>query len=472
MIASWVRTVGAVITVGALAGCATVTVDRAMTDAQGAARDRVGVEVRRFDSDVQRQQLASEIERMLSKPLAADDAVRVAMANSPGFQAMLHENAATMAAAVQSGRLINPVFTFDRLVRGGDIDIGRLLSFQIVDLLTWPLRTQMASLRIEQDKLKTAGDIIERAADARKAWIEAVASQQTLAYYRDVMTAAEASAELARRMQGVGNWSRLQRAREQAFYADAGVQLTRAQQAHLAAREALVRLLGLDRMQAARLQLPSRLPDLPGTPREPIAITQALLEDRLDVQAALRALEHTAKLGGLTQVRSVVSRLEAGIVRNSETGAPLQRGYEIEVPLPVFDPGDALRAEMRSTYQATVYRTRQVLIDAQSQTVEAYGAYRAAYDVARHYRDEIVPLRKTISDENLLRFNGMLIGVFELLADAREQVGSVIQAIEAQREFWIADAMLQTTLIGRPEALPRMFEPAARNPLGGGGAPH
>jgi hypothetical protein len=61
-----------------------------------------------------------------------------------------------------------------------------------------------------------------------------------------------------------------------------------------------------------------------------------------------------------------------------------------------------------------------------------------------------VPLRKSISEENLLRYNGMLIGVFELLADAREQVSSVRQAIATQRDFWLADATLRSTLIGRP----------------------
>jgi hypothetical protein len=61
-------------------------------------------------------------------------------------------------------------------------------------------------------------------------------------------------------------------------------------------------------------------------------------------------------------------------------------------------------------------------------------------------------LRKAISEENLLRYNGMLIGVFELLADAREQIVSVIQAIDAQREFWLADAALQAALIGEPIA--------------------
>ncbi|WP_315631123.1 hypothetical protein, partial [Escherichia coli] len=77
-------------------------------------------------------------------------------------------------------------------------------------------------------------------------------------------------------------------------------------------------------------------------------------------------------------------------------------------------------------------------VQANSRVREQYSAYRTAYDLARHYRDEIVPLRKTIAEENVLRYNGMLIGVFELLADAREQITSVSQAIDAQRDFWLA----------------------------------
>jgi len=49
---------------------------------------------------------------------------------------------------------------------------------------------------------------------------------------------------------------------------------------------------------------------------------------------------------------------------------------------------------------------------------EAYAGYRNAYDVAKHYQDEVLPLRKRIADENVLRYNGMLVSVFELLADA------------------------------------------------------
>jgi len=62
----------------------------------------------------------------------------------------------------------------------------------------------------------------------------------------------------------------------------------------------------------------------------------------------------------------------------------------------------------------------------------------------------VVPLKQRISEENLLRYNGMLIGVFALLADARAQIASVNAAIEAQRDFWLADADLQMALVGTP----------------------
>ncbi len=88
--------------------------------------------------------------------------------------------------------------------------------------------------------------------------------------------------------------------------------------------------------------------------------------------------------------------------------------------------------------------------DAYSHVRQGYVAYRSAYDIARRYRDEILPLRRTIADENLRRYNGMLISVFELLADAREQANSERAAIAALSDYWQADAALRAVLIGGP----------------------
>ena len=107
-----------------------------------------------------------------------------------------------------------------------------------------------------------------------------------------------------------------------------------------------------------------------------------------------------------------------------------------------------------------LHQAAQTAIDARSEVREAYGAYRAAWDIARHHREEIVPLRARISEENLLRYNGMLIGVFELLADARAQIASVHAAIDALRDFWIAQAELDMALVGKP-SLTAVAGPAA-----------
>ena len=55
----------------------------------------------------------------------------------------------------------------------------------------------------------------------------------------------DAGAELARRMARVGNWSRLEQAREQLLLADATAQLARAQQMAFSSREKLTCLMGL-----------------------------------------------------------------------------------------------------------------------------------------------------------------------------------------------------------------------------------
>jgi len=81
---------------------------------------------------------------------------------------------------------------------------------------------------------------------------------------------------------------------------------------------------------------------------------------------------------------------------------------------------------------------------------EAYSGYRSSYDLAKHYRDEVVPLQQLISDENVLNYNGMIIGVFELLEDSRSQIVAVQSSIQANRQFWIADATLRSSMIGRP----------------------
>lgn len=445
---------------GALAGCASTAVKDNFSQVQNFSRQKLGAEPQWLTSDEARLQALADTERLLAGPLGGDDAVRIALAYSPSLQAMLYESAAQTALAVQSARLPNPVFEFERMVRredgARDLDIGRTLSLSVLDLLLWPSRQRLADHQRQSARLMLASHVVQAATDARQAWVQAVAAQQSLQYAEKVKAAADAGADLARRMQLVGNFSKLQRAREQMVAASAVIQLAHARQAAHASREALVRALGLNQRQAELLKLPDRLPDLPSAPRDESTILQTALDQRLDVGLARASLEFTARLQGLDKLTSVVNGLELGLARNSETGAPPQKGFIVELPLPIFDLGDGIRTRAQANYMAAINRTSDLAVQASSQVREAYGAYRTAYDLARHFRDEVVPLRQAISEENLLRYNGMFISVFELLADSREQAASVQQAIAAMRDFWLADAALQATLVGKPVDLPAM----------------
>jgi outer membrane protein TolC len=438
----------------ALAGCAAPNMQAAMGEANELAGPvSGGLKAELRIDDAQREAAAKLAADLLSKPLTMDGAAQLALANSPGFQAALAQSWGEIAAARQRGLPGGVVFSFERLREGADLELGRLLSVGLFDLITLPQRSAVSRIESEAARVRMAGAVVDQVASAKQAWVRAVAAREIEVYAVQVKDAAEASAELARRMQRVGNFTKLQAARQHLFYADATSRLASARQQAVSTREELVRQLGLTDAQAQALKLPDRLPDLPKAPRSSEVVAKALSDQRLDARLARLELDSVGRSRGVDLASSLVD-VELGARRDTRFEGngdkSTTHGWEAEIRLPVFDWGSTRRASLDARALAAVNRYEAVSRSASSQARESYAAYRTAFDQAKHQRDEMVPLRKTISEENVLRYNGMLIGVFELLADAREQVSGVISAIEAQRDFWVADAALSNTLIGRP----------------------
>jgi outer membrane protein TolC len=424
-----------------LAGCASFSRDGGIDDVARMTSARIAQPAPlKRDPDAQGAQ--SEIKTLLSEPLSADAAVRIALLNNQGLQASLADLAISEADFVQAGRLPNPRFGFGRVRGGGEAEIDRSLSFDLAALLTLPARSRIEGRRFEQAKLRAAMQAVTLAADTRKAWYGAVAAVQASNFADQVRVSAEAAAELAARMRAAGNWSALDAARERAFYQDAVTRQAQAQLAATTSREALMRLLGLS-SPSLEITLPDRLPELPAQPRSPANAEADALSQRLDVLTARQDAQATAQALGLTQTTRFINVFDAGYANKSTSGAPRENGYEVALELPLFDWGSARVARAQASYMAAVHRTGDVAVKARSEVRQAYASYRAAYDIARHYRDDIVPLRKQIADEVLLRYNGMLASPFELLAESREQLAAVNGAIAAQRDFWIADTNLQ-----------------------------
>ncbi len=439
-----------------LAGCASFSPDGGFNAVDQLTKERVGQSPSYQRNTEQADAAKSRVAELLRQPLTADTAVEIALLSNKDLQASYAELGIAESDLVRAGRLANPSFSFGRLSGGGAVEIDRAVLFDVLGLLTMPLAKQVEQRRFEQTQLQAAYETVGLAAEARKAFFEAVTAQQLVAYSRQVKEAADASNELARRMAAAGNFNKLAQMREQSFYADATAQLARAQHQAIASRERLTRVLALSGEQLA-FTLPDRLPDLPAAPAEPKDAEQTAMDKRLDVLVAKRATDSTAKSLGLTKTTRFINVLHAGYQNQSNTGETRKNGYEIELQLPLFDFGSARVARAEATYLQSVNRTAQVAINARSEVRESYSAYRTAYDLAKHYRDEVVPLRKRMSDENLLRYNGMLASVFELLADSKEQISSVTGAVEALRDYWVAETNLQSALTGRsPGSTPAM----------------
>ena len=449
------RSVLGSLVLAALGGCASFSPDGGFGTVEATVKQRIGKDLAWVKSPEQRDSVEKRVAELLARPLSADDAVQVALLNNRGLQAEFAELGIGEADLVQAGRLPNPRFAMMHAShpdRGGrEYKIEQALTFNVFSLITMPLASEIEARNFERVKRGVTLEVLRLASETRKAYFAALATEESVRYTRQVKDVADAGAELARRLARAGNWGKIQQAREQGFYADAALNLARAEQARTAARERLVRLLGAWGEQA-NLKLPERLPDLPKAAEDLPDVERRAMQERLDLQAARLDAEALAKNLGLTKTTRFINALEFGPARVLEGGRASQwkKGYEISFELPLFDWGGSRVAKAESIYLQSVERAAEAAINARSEVRESYSAYRSSWDIARHYREEVVPIRKRIGEENLLRYNGMLIGVFELLADARAQIASVNNAIDALRDFWLAEADLQMAMIGKP----------------------
>jgi outer membrane protein TolC len=428
-----------------LSGCASVAPDGGFDAVARVAQAHTGAQARVARDPAASRELQESVRQLLAAPLDMDGAVRVALLANPALQASYWEVGIAQADLVQATRLPNPGFDIKRLAAGGALEIERTLTFNLADLLTRPLAARLEKRRFEQVKLEIAARIERHALDTRRTWVEAVAAGQALEYARSVAAASEASAELAARMARAGNLSQLDLAREQLHQAEAGAALARAEREAARAREVLTRLLGLSG-PGLGYTLPAHLPELPEQPAALPDVERVALAQRLDVQAAKLALDATAADLGLTRTTRFIDALDLAAVNRSTTGLPTAHGYELTVSVPLFDWGGARVAKAEAIYMAALQRVADSAAGARSEARDAWLGYRNAYDLARQYRDTVIPLRKRIGREVLLRYNGMLASPQELLADAREQAGAVSAYIDALKSFWLAQATLEGAL--------------------------
>lgn len=433
-----------------LGGCVTFTSDGGMAPVANQVSGDIGGHVVKITSEEEAATARARVSALLSRPLDARAALQVALLNNRGLQAQYNALGISEAAYVAASLPPNPTIGVERLNGGGELDVERRLVANVLALLTLPARSEIAGVQFEAARQRAIEATFRTAAEARRAYYRAVASRQTEAFLEKARLTADAAADLTVKLGETGAATKLDQARASAFYAEVSNELARARLKSATDREALTRQLGLWGNDVG-YKLPSQLPRLPGRLRtEPQVEVEAVLK-RTDLIAARLELDVMAKSLGLTQATRFISLLEGGYRGNyqradGETLRP--QGFELEVQVPIFDLGETNVRRAQETYMQAVNLLMEKAVNVRSEARAAYVTYRASFDIARQYQARILPLRKTINEQALLEYNGMLIDVFELLTTERESIDSNVSAIGAQRDFFLAEVDFQTAIIG------------------------
>jgi outer membrane protein TolC len=434
-----------------LAACNTFSPDGGLGPVAAASQQTLGKDIAAIRTDDDRLTVAGTVKRLLKRPLTADDAIQIALLNNRGLQAAYNELAIAEAAMVGNSLPPNPAISLSRISGSGELEIERRIAADILALATLPARADIAADRFRQAQLRAIDETFRVASSTRRAYYRAVAAQELSGFLAQAQTAAASAAQLATRLGESGGFNKLDQAREQVFYADISMQVAATRlQAH-SERERLTRLLGLWGSDLD-FRLSSALPPLPARPLQLPAIESDAIRRRIDLQIVRVEVDTLAKSYGLSQATRFINLLEVGArsktTRGPESGSIVQRGIDVEFQIPLFDFGEVRVRNAEQTYMAAVNRLTELAVNIRSEVREAYQAYRASYDIAAHYQREILPLRKIISDETLLRYNAMQIDVFALLAEARQRIAATTAAIEARRQFWLAKTRLFAVVAG------------------------
>ena len=438
-----------------LSGCATFSADGGFGAVEKSTQQYIKQKPVWANSDAQKQSAANQLAVLLVQPLSVNDAVQIALINNAQLQANFYDLQIAEANVVQAGRVPNPIFSMLYAKNNGDFKIEQALTFNVLSLFTLPKASAIEKQRFNATQNKVVLQVLDTARQTRNAYYDALGARESVHYLSQVNDSAEATAEFAKRMQNAGNFSELDKAREQVFYADAALELAHAKNSQVQAEEALTRLLGLNERTA--FTLPERLPDLP---KSNDALKEVRPEDfakRLDIAQMRSQTEALASQLGLTKATRFVNVLELGPARvlEGKRSDPYKKGVTLSFELPIFDWGQSNVKRAEATYMQALQYSANLAVVAASSVRSHYAQYQASYAIAQYYRDDVVPLRNKMLQENLHRYNGMLIGPFDLMADARAQVQSVNSYIAALREFWVADSNLEMALVGEPMSASR-----------------
>jgi cobalt-zinc-cadmium efflux system outer membrane protein len=432
-------------------GCASIQKERGHAEVAALVEERLGRKTRWNQGTPEDAEVQRHLDTLLKGDLTSDRAVEVALLNNPSLQSTYEDLGVSQADMVQAGLLSNPTLSGSIGFPISGIGVSEhefSLVQEFVDLFTLPLRKRVAQEQFIADTLRVAHEALSTAAEVRKAFSEVQARQQLVELRRRVLEAAESAAELAARQREAGNITELERAIEQAGAEEARLVLVQEELALVEDREHLNRLLGLWGPRT-QWKVAEMLP-APPSQEAPLERLESLaIRQRLDIDAARKQAALLWNALELARSTRYFGSVEVGVHTHRDADGPRLFGPTLSLELPIFDQRQALIARLEAQHRQGERRLVELSVNARSEVRAARARLLSLRLVAERYRHVVLPLREKVVEQSQLQYNGMQLGLYQLLTAKREQVEAYRSYIEAVRDYWMARAELERLVGGR-----------------------
>lgn len=423
-----------------LAACTSVPADRGVQQSRTLLQSRSSVAAEAgFDKP-------RDINELLSQPLDADAAVRVALNRNASMQAWYAQLGLAQADVYDASRLSNPALGFMRLSGDAGSRTTWNLTQSFTELLFIGYRTRLGRVQVLQAQQHVAHAVLNLEAQVRDAYYQYVSAELIAQLHEQSSLAATAASDYARSLFDAGNISELQLSREQAAASRARIELqsalTRAQQQ----QAALLTLMGLSLQNA-----PSFVERL-DVPAAKILELQSLQQWAIEQRVDLAMLRAQASLNDsvLTQTRrwSWLSDTTLQLEHERDTDGSVLQGAGGSVGLPIFNQGGGSRLRARAQLESTRAEMQMLQLSINNDVTVQLASLQRARQVVEEYRQRLVPLQERVLELTQQQQNYMLVGAFELLNARREVLQTYQDYLAATGGYWSQYVALSKTVGG------------------------
>src|SRR3982074_503029 len=424
--------------------------EKAFQDVQQSVQERTGKAVRWEEDQAAHEQALQEVRQLLRKSLTVDTAVQIALLNNRSLQATFEEIGLSSADLIEAATFPNPRFDLairfpDKPPSGTYIDYGAAIDF--LSIMMIPLKKQVAKVQLEAAALRVADATLELVSQVKSAFYSLQASQQLLKRFKVIVDINAASLDLAQRQHEAGNITDLALAQQQANYSRSRFDVAIAEAEMRRNREKLNRLLGLWGTDTD-WQISSELPEVPSSDLPMRGLERLAISQRLDLQAGYLQVTSQVKNLGLTKSFRLLGALDFGVNSERETDSQTMTGPTFAIELPIFNQGQARIARGEAALRQSQDKFEALAVDVRSQIRELRDELTSKREIARFYKDELLPGQRRILNESLIQYNAMQIENFELFSTKAEEARTEREYVDAVRDYWITRVELERAVGG------------------------